>query len=558
MDRIRGVRVKRNDGTYSEQIPFSALSQNIIYNQNYTLIDVLGDIDMQAGSLQEQINKLAGGDDNVAVVGSAVVGTAVIGEKQEEKEATISPLVEITYAELKTLRDTGKLLPGQQYRITDYVCTTTQAESRAVSHPFDIIVTADTENILNENARACLHEGDDYYSAEGSQADLAAWELKYCIDNNTDRFLWADSTNGKGVVYWLKDEHNNECPYDFKQIQFKRYEITACEKAPSLVGFYAANQHSMDITTGEDFVWAYTFSVYDSGSEAGITAVEDMSVFAHPVNGMGECDANVLSENCINFGSTMWIGPGLLNAVFFNTFGKRCYSNTFGNYCCGNTFGSNCYGNTLGAECMYNTFGEDCQSNTFGSGCSSNTLGTDCSYNTFGKGCSSNTFGNYCTSNTFGSDCSSNTLGENCSSNTFGDGYKFNTFGSSCQRNTFGENCTSNTFGINYESNTFGDSCQRNTFGNDCRFNRLGDRCDNNTFVDSCESNTFGNYCRYNTFGVQSATGIYQYYHIMDGTKGTSRNPNVINPVRNRDYETWVGLNSSGTLKTWVPADLVQ
>lgn len=27
---------------------------------------------------------------------------------------------------------------------------------------------------------------------------------------------------GKGVIYWLKDEFNNECPYDFKNILFTK------------------------------------------------------------------------------------------------------------------------------------------------------------------------------------------------------------------------------------------------------------------------------------------------------------------------------------------------
>jgi hypothetical protein len=27
---------------------------------------------------------------------------------------------------------------------------------------------------------------------------------------------------GKGVIYYMKDEHGNECPYDFKNIQFQR------------------------------------------------------------------------------------------------------------------------------------------------------------------------------------------------------------------------------------------------------------------------------------------------------------------------------------------------
>lgn len=58
------------------------------------------------------------------------------------------------------LRDNGELIPGQQYRITDYVTTTTQSNTQSAGHQFDIIVTADDVNVLNENARACLHEFD--------------------------------------------------------------------------------------------------------------------------------------------------------------------------------------------------------------------------------------------------------------------------------------------------------------------------------------------------------------------------------------------------------------
>lgn len=63
-----------------------------------------------------------------------------------------------------------------------------------------------------------MHEGDTYYSAEDCKANLSAWELKYSIDNDDTKYYWADTENGKGVIYWLKDDWGNECPYDFKQI----------------------------------------------------------------------------------------------------------------------------------------------------------------------------------------------------------------------------------------------------------------------------------------------------------------------------------------------------
>ena len=129
---------------------------------------------------------------------------------------------EVTYSELKSLRDNGELVPGQLYRITDYVATTTQEGTRSAGHAFDIIVIALSNSELSEEAKAIAHSGDTYFA----NCELSAWELKYCLDNDTSRFAWADETNGKGVIYYMKDEWNNECPYDFKNIQFKRYAIT--------------------------------------------------------------------------------------------------------------------------------------------------------------------------------------------------------------------------------------------------------------------------------------------------------------------------------------------
>lgn len=72
-------------------------------------------------------------------------------------------LIETTWAELKGLRDHSQLIPGRFYRITDYVCTTAQENTQSAGHQFDVIVTADDERTLNENARAAIHEGDEYF-----------------------------------------------------------------------------------------------------------------------------------------------------------------------------------------------------------------------------------------------------------------------------------------------------------------------------------------------------------------------------------------------------------
>ena len=110
--------------------------------------------------------------------------------------------VSTTYAELKALRDGGTLVPGTWYRITDYLCSTTQSDTLAAQHQFDIIVQALDESHLSEEAYAAHHEGDTYFA----NSKLEAWKLKYCLDNDTTRFGWAaDGSGGFWVEYEDKD-----------------------------------------------------------------------------------------------------------------------------------------------------------------------------------------------------------------------------------------------------------------------------------------------------------------------------------------------------------------
>ena len=329
-------------------------------------------------------------------------------EVENEIKTKFINLTEITWSSLKSLADAGTLVPGQYYRITDYTCTTTTAGTKSAGHVFDIIVRADSVNKLNEEAHAIQHTGDTYFT----NSNLSAWRLWYCLDNDTTRFAWADSTNGKGVIYRMIDEFNNDVPYDFKNIQFYR-QWNSSKKLWSNI--------SSD-TTG---VPCYTFS--STGNSSTVEFTDYSLSISNKVH------SNVTSGK-----------SGLNNNCFF---GRSCYSNTFGNNCYYNTFGDNCYSNT---------FGNSCQSNTFENNCYSNTFGDNCQSNTFGRYGYSNTFGNNCRSNTFARECYSNTFGNNCPSNTFGNFCQNNTFGGSCYYNTFGGSCYYNTFGGSYYYNTFG------------------------------------------------------------------------------------------------------
>ena len=59
MNKLTAIKIKYNDGTYSDEIPVSALAENVKWDNTHTLVDVLGNVDVSAkGTIQAQIDKL--------------------------------------------------------------------------------------------------------------------------------------------------------------------------------------------------------------------------------------------------------------------------------------------------------------------------------------------------------------------------------------------------------------------------------------------------------------------------------------------------------------------
>ena len=461
-----------------------------------------------------------------------------------------SRVEEITYSDLKALRDGAKLTPSRLYRITDYITTTVQSNTKSARHPFDVIVLALSESELLEQAWAIQHEGDEYFT----NSNLSDWELWYCLDNDTTRFAWADSTNGKGVIYRMIDEFGNDCPYDFKNIQFYRQ-------------WNEAKQLWSTTSNGAVGVPCYTFSSKGDSSATEFTDTTlmlDRQVYDNSIKA-GTLSNQVLNNNC-------FFGDG----CYGNTFESSCSYNTFGNDCNYNTFGSNCWNNTFGSNCNYNTFGSNCNYNSFGSNCWNNTFESSCVDNIFYGDCLKNSFGISCQRNTFGSSCRNNTFYGNCWNNIFESSCLGNTFESSCDDNFFGENCNYNTFGSNCKGNSLGISCQGNSLGNNCQNNSFGSNCWNNTFGNVCyyikfasdksastkynyyRNNHFGDGCQYVLFKcaeTASASAQVQNYKFAQGLQGTSDEYLAIDGKRNRSYETYISRDTDGTIKESVIAE---
>ena len=409
-----------------------------------------------------------------------------------------SRVEEITYSDLKALRDGAKLTPSRLYRITDYITTTVQSNTKSARHPFDVIVLALSESELLEQAWAIQHEGDEYFA----NSNLSDWELWYCLDNDTTRFAWADSTNGKGVIYRMIDEFNNDIPYDFKNIQFKHPKDT------TTYPYYYYTFASSNVENNTDYSISIANNCYSNVIKEYITSGKRTlnQIIFIGIN----CYFNSFSSNCYN-----------------NTLGTNCYYNSFGFRCYNNTLGANCYSNSFGNTCIYNSLYSNCDHNSFDSNCGSNSLGSNCANNSFGPNCDNNSFksqcnnnilGPRCLTNSFNIQCNNNTLGPNCIKTSLGSGCLNNSLGSNCDHNSFGSSCISNSLGSSCVNNSLGSGCVNNFFGQQCHNNTLGPKCINNYFVSYCDSNSFGSGCHDNSFKSDCYNNTfcsYCYYNLF-------------------------------------------
>lgn len=152
---------------------------------------------------------------------------------------------------------------------------------------------------------------------------------------------------GKGVIYRMIDEFNNDIPYDFKNILFfinDEFKYTFGESS-DLGGKSVSNSVKPH---------------YSSESKQSLN-------FIHfGVRG----SRNSFGENCHNIQFTVSNND--------NIFGNGCNNITLGAYAYDNTFGFNCANIIIDSACSSNTFGANCFNDTVDSGIVGSTLLAGC------------------------------------------------------------------------------------------------------------------------------------------------------------------------------------
>ena len=525
--------------------------------------------------------------------------------------------ISITYSSLKNLVDNNNLEPGKLYRITDYVTTTTQTDTKSMSDPndqnhrFDLVVLATSTNTLDCQAKAVRHAGDTYFV----NTDLSKWQIWYDINNDTTKYEWADDgdtvTVGPNQELRVYTIYEGAVSYDYLvyigEMTYDNTEYHCWQKVESEDGINHIVRNIYILT--DTLIAPGSISLQNTYIPQYLIDEHDQYTGPYPSDyELGQCTISQQSQlegiNPVSDFTFYSRNPG--NGVIYkmiDEFGND-YPYDFKNIQFKRKLTNGVYDPTSGTDEWVYTF-SIWSSNSIIDSSLSNThhiydniqevyrlrsnilslndnvfIGENCSYNTLGYNCHSNTFGNYYQSNTFGDNCYSNTFGDNCRSNTFRNNCHSSTFGDYCQYNNFGNQCY---------LNTFGDYCQSNTFGNDCQSNIFGNYCSSNTFGDYCQSNTFGNQCSFNildygclniTFGNGSnqygddmhnihiesgniyvyiyqslGTGDFQHIRIHSGTNTTNTPLTISGISRGNTYMTTVARNSSGNVVAWCEAD---
>lgn len=432
-----------------------------------------------------------------------------------------------------------------------------------------------------------------------ANSNLAAWELKYCLDNDTDRFAWTlegqvitnvdsansygspllrqpdfdgkgsgpqtfyyawgvtadledgDSTNfvyskteslsngdivffdgagfsvevssGKGVIYYMKDEHGNECPYDFKNIQFKRLQGSFKNEGKNITlelinmrDFFSYEYYDAD------YVMDYAQCCYDTIKEATLSSSLDnlaSFLFSHGIGEYIRIDSlynenSILYEYLVDKGVHLQYtyilplayhdGEGMVTCYMpINDEIRYCWFYTFSDLSVNNTTNeiidiqdSSVTSDGVGFNKIHSAFINygSCKTQILGENIfigrsiQKNVIELNCFKNTFGDNCHGNYLCYNVANSTFDGVCNNNIVGTNSYNNLFGRYSMDNKVGCSSYANIICNN--NNVLGYGCSSNIIQANAYNNHFDNNCIVNIVRKNSYGNTFESECNYNT--------------------------------------------------------------------
>jgi hypothetical protein len=344
-------------------------------------------------------------------------------------------------------------------------------------------------------------------------------EIWYDLDNDTTKYDWAVA-DGKGVIYRRIDQNNNDLPYDFKQIRFRRHkvnynaipvwnsteiyeegELVRNSGTPNNIIYIAlkevpANQNPTELltkywipllqdvgniywaVTASNGFWGMTFGPWGtSGVQAYLTDYQDLYTFGADVESSDETYVynNIFEARMTSAKYT------LPNTVFYDT----CYNNRFR---------APFYNNTIGGSFTYNEIGSMVRNNSICTGFTYNVIKASFISNLIGKNCAHNVFSGSASGNILSDNFKENRLGEHFDNNAVNVMFIGNTVDSYMAANVIGYNFSSNHIGSEFEENRIAEFFYGNVVGTGFYTNTILSGFRNNTIKSGMVEKDFTSY----------------------------------------------------------------
>lgn len=379
-----------------------------------------------------------------------------------------------TYSQFVSDATNGVLTPGKFYLMTDFQTCYDQPNFDYNGNP---ITTGNYKSGSTEPLLLMATATDKFSST--------VFSPQYPFDKITYNITWdtTEVTGGpaKGRITERIDEFNNRADYDFRSVQFIRYEA-----------FYSESYYDG------------TLSIDGVGNVVGVNTQFDLDFSVGQIIGVyNPYDAKI---GCFMYyevvsisGSTNMVVTGGTIVEIANT--RYSNSNSAG---LSNPFQCNILSSSYTGFSEYYTF-EGSSFNTYlgnnnsdGTFLLSNNVFLDGDYrdNYFGGSVINNTFDDDMNNNTCGPDFQNNIITNDFDRNSIGQGFRRNIIACDMADNIIGSNFLSNTLGDDdgpdFDSNFIGNNFQRNfiTFSDDdFRNNNIGEDFSDNIIDGSFENN---------------------------------------------------------------------
>jgi hypothetical protein len=419
-------------------------------------------------------------------------------------EIAVSNYTSILYADLLIAYNDGTLIPGMFYLITDFETCYDRPNYDTYGDPIttgNYVESGVVEPLL------VLATSANSLAAEAYSLEYPKEKIKYDISFNTTEITFGAA---KGRITERIDERNNRAHYDFRNVEFIRYQGYFCETLqPGTIEVDGTDVTGTNTQFTNMFNVGDILAVYNTNAPLAsfyfyeITDItDDTNMTISGVNTFYQ--ANAVYSRGISLGNRSPFPSNVpsttTNSSLYRTFDDGDNYNTYIGENTGEDFilSNNVF---LNGTYRNNTFGGNCIGNTFDDDMDGNTIGSYFKFNIMTNDFDRNTIGNYMERNIIDCDMESNRIGNYFQNNMIGDDdgndFDFNLIGDYFENNFFtmaNGDFAENNIGRTFYGNTINDSFHDNTIVGAFSQNRITNAFDNNTI---------GNYFYNNNISAQ-------------------------------------------------------